>query len=67
MLVDQRDPPIWRLVIKEKHLQFTLRRKRLLFAQEIKYMCMNTSPNVYERLKLLRFIGTFFFFNQMGL
>ena len=31
-------------------------------------MCMNTSSNVLERLKLLRFIGIdFFFSNQVAL
>ena len=30
-------------------------------------MCMNTSPNVLERLKLLKFIGIdFFFSNQIA-
>ena len=37
----------------------------LLFAHEIKYMCMNTSPNVLETLRLLRFIGIDIFFNQI--
>ena len=31
------------------------------FAHEIKYMCMNTSTNVLERFKLLKFIGVDFF------
>ena len=30
-------------------------------------MCMNTSPDVHERLKLLRLLGTDFFFNQIAL
>ena len=30
-------------------------------------MCMNTSPNVLERLKLPRFIGMDIFFNQVAL
>ena len=30
-------------------------------------MCMNTSLNVHERLKLLRFIGMDIFFNQIAL
>ena len=38
-------------------LEFTLRWKPLLFAHEIKYMCINTSPNVLETLRLVRFIG----------
>ena len=52
---------------QRKHMEFTLRWKRLLFAHEIKYMCMNTSPNILERLKLLRFKGIdlSFFPNQI--
>ena len=30
-------------------------------------MCMNTSPNVLETLRLLRFIGIDIFFNQITL
>ena len=30
-------------------------------------MCMNTSPNVLEKLKLLIFIGTDIFFNVIAL
>ena len=30
-------------------------------------MCMKTSPNVLEGLKLLRFIGIYFFPNQIAL
>ena len=40
--------------------------KALTFAPEIKYMCLNTSPTVRERLKLLRFIGIDIFFNQIA-
>ena len=33
------------------------------FAHDLKYMCVNTSPNVLEMLRLLRFIGADIFFN----
>ena len=57
MLVDQGALPIWQPVMT-KNIWISLAMKELtFFAHEIKYMCMNTSPNVLERLKLLRFIG----------
>ena len=34
---------------------------------EIEHICMNTSPNVPESLKLLRFIGIGIFSNQIAL
>ena len=49
---------------QRKHLEITLLWKRSLLAHEIKYMCMNTSPNVLERLKMLRFMGIDNFFFQ---
>ena len=47
----------------EHHL--SMKALALLFAHEIKYICMNTSPNVLETLRLLRFIGIDIFFNQI--
>ena len=41
--------------------------KALTLAHEIKYMCMNTSPNVLERFKLLRLIGIDISSNQKAL
>ena len=43
-----RGPPIWRPVFNENTWSS--------LAHEIKYMCMSTSPNVLERLEVLRFV-----------
>ena len=59
MLVDQSGPPIWRPVINQ-NIWSSL-------CDERAYMCMNTSPNVLEWLKPLRFMGIDIFFKQFAL
>ena len=54
---------IWRPVMKGKTWSSLCDESvYFLLMHEIKYVCMNTFPNVLERLNLLRFIGIDLFF-----
>ena len=49
---------------QQKHLEFTLPRKRLLFTRETVHMSMNTSPNTLVTFKLRRIKSNKTFFQS---